>query len=72
MYKRILVPVDGSTTSNRALTSALQLLGVPAASLVNLNRALEQFESFCTVTQSVRLGIPVAVEVFDALGVRLK
>ena len=25
MYKRILVPVDGSTTSNRALTSALQL-----------------------------------------------
>jgi nucleotide-binding universal stress UspA family protein len=25
MYKRILVPVDGSTTSNRALAAALQL-----------------------------------------------
>ncbi len=25
MYKRILVPVDGSTTSNRALTAALQM-----------------------------------------------
>jgi nucleotide-binding universal stress UspA family protein len=25
MYKRIIVPVDGSTTSNRALTAALQL-----------------------------------------------
>lgn len=51
---------------------AVLTLGVPAASLVNLNRALDQFESFCTVTQSVSLGIPVTVEVFDALGVRLK
>lgn len=25
MYKRILVPVDGSATSNKALTAALQL-----------------------------------------------
>lgn len=25
MYKRILVPVDGSETSNKALTAALQL-----------------------------------------------
>ncbi len=51
---------------------AVLTLGVPAASLVNLSRALEQFESFCTVTQSVSLGIPVTVEVFDALGARLK
>ncbi len=51
---------------------AVLTLGVPAASLVNLNRVLEQFEAFCTVTQSVSVAIPVKVEVFDALGVRLK
>jgi uncharacterized OsmC-like protein len=47
-------------------------LGVPAASLAHLDRALEQFESFCTVTQSVGLGIPVKVNVFDAVGTQLK
>jgi uncharacterized OsmC-like protein len=51
---------------------AVLTLGVPAASLANLNRALEQFEMFCTVTQSVSLAIPVKVEIFDALGMRLK
>jgi len=47
-------------------------LGVPAASLQNLDRALAQFEDFCTVTASVRQAIPVAVEVYDSQGVRLK
>lgn len=51
---------------------AVLTLGVPATSLLNLNRALEQFESFCTVTPSVGLGIPVKVEVYDAVGTRLK
>ena len=51
---------------------AVLTLGVPATSLLNLNRALEQFVSFCTVTQSVGLGIPVKVEVYDAVGTRLK
>jgi hypothetical protein len=32
---------------------------------------LERFEEYCTVTQSVRQGIPVAVEVFDSEGARL-
>lgn len=51
---------------------AVLTLGVPAAQLQHLDRALDQFEEFCTVTQSVRQGIPVDVEVHDAAGVRLK
>lgn len=47
-------------------------LGVPAAQLAQLDRVLQQFEAFCTVTQSVGAGIPLAVSVSDSLGVRLK
>ena len=47
-------------------------LGVPGASLQHLDRALAQFESFCTVAESVRQAIPVDVEVYDAEGKRLK
>ncbi len=47
-------------------------LGVPRASLEHLDRALAQFEEFCTVSQSVRQGIPVSVEVYDSAGERLK
>ena len=47
-------------------------LGVAAASLAHLDRALEQFEEFCTVGQSVRQGIPVTIEVYDSAGLRLK
>lgn len=46
-------------------------LGVEAASLQRLDRALEQFEDFCVVTQSVRSGFPVDVVVMDAAGVLL-
>ncbi len=53
------------------ITASLTL-GVPATSLAHLDRALEQFESFCTVTQSVGLGIPVKVNVLDAHGTHLK
>jgi organic hydroperoxide reductase OsmC/OhrA len=51
---------------------AVLTVGVPAASLEHLDRVLSQFESYCTVTQSVGQGIPVNVQVFDALGVHLK
>ena len=51
---------------------AVLTLGVPAAALAHLDRVLEQFEAYCTVTQSVGQGIPVSIEVVDALGVRLK
>jgi len=47
-------------------------LGQPAAALQHLDRVLAQFEDFCTVTQSVRTGIDVRVQVVDAQGVRLK
>jgi len=41
-------------------------LGVPAARLEHLDRVLSQFESYCTVTQSVGQGIPIALTVIDA------
>jgi len=47
-------------------------LGVAGSSLTHLDRALAQFEEFCTVGQSVRQGIPVSVEVYDSEGLRLK
>lgn len=47
-------------------------LGVPGENLQHLDRVLEQFEAFCTVTQSVGQGIPVGVEVWGADGQRLK
>jgi uncharacterized OsmC-like protein len=57
----------------RVLTlKAVLTLGVPQASLQHLDRVLDQFEGFCTVTQSVGQGIAVSVEVWDAAGVRLK
>jgi uncharacterized OsmC-like protein len=57
----------------RVLTiKAVLTLGVAGASLEHLDRVLAQFESFCTVTQSVGEGIAVSVEVWDAAGLRLK
>ena len=47
-------------------------LGVAATGLAHLDRALEQFEEFCTVGQSVSQGIPVTIEVYDSEGLRLK
>ncbi len=47
-------------------------LGVPAAALQHLDRVLASFEAYCTVTQSIAQGIPVALQVLDAEGVQLK
>ena len=44
-------------------------LGNAAESIPHLERVLAQFEDFCVVTQSVRHGIEVAVEVLDGEGV---
>ncbi len=43
-------------------------LGTDAAVIPHLERALSQFENFCVVTQSVRQGIEVAVQVRDSAG----
>lgn len=39
-----------------------------AADYQNIERLLGQFEDFCTITESVRHGIPVEVRVSDATG----
>lgn len=46
-------------------------LGAQAAAIEHLDRALSQFENFCVVTQSVRQGIEVAVQVRDNQGTLL-
>lgn len=57
----------------RVLNIVVKLtVGVPRASLEHLDRVLAQFEEFCTVSQSVRQGIPIQVEVYDSAGERLK
>lgn len=43
-------------------------LGVPWGALRHANRALAQFEDYCVVTQSVRAGIEVLVQVLDSAG----
>jgi uncharacterized OsmC-like protein len=74
----IRTEVEATTGRNEAnrlriLRVAVRLtLGVPAAGLQHLDRVLSQFEQFCTVTESVKQGIPVEVEVYDSTGARLK
>jgi uncharacterized OsmC-like protein len=57
----------------RVLAMEVQLtLGVGADRLAHLQRALDGFEAYCTVTQSVAGAIPVRVGVRDATGRVLK
>ena len=56
----------GRNDRNRLRVTAMKVLitlGVAPESLGHLDRALAQFEDFCTVSQSVRSGIPFTVSV---------
>lgn len=74
------IRTEASATVDRNAENRLRVLGIlvkltlgaPRASFQHLERALGQFEEFCTVSQSVRQGIPVTVEVYDSAGERLK
>lgn len=46
-------------------------IGVPGATLENLERVLAQFQDFCTVSASVGLGIPINVTVIDSENTKL-
>ena len=46
-------------------------LPAPASEMKSLPRVLAQYEDFCVVTQSVRAGVPVDVQVFDGTGALL-
>ena len=48
------------------------VLSKPASAYMHLDRAISQFEDFCTVTQSVRQSLPVHVTVKDSEGAVLK
>lgn len=57
----------------RVLGLAVDLhLGKPAAELGHLQRVLDTFEDFCTVTQSVAGAIPVTLRVLDSTGAVVK
>lgn len=81
-FKQSPEPIDTEATAvidrnadNRLRVQEIRVrlrLGVPGATLQHLDRALAQFEEFCTVSQSVRQGIPVNIEVYDSTGERLK
>jgi uncharacterized OsmC-like protein len=47
-------------------------LGALAENMPRIDRVMEQFERFCTVSESVKAGVPVEVVVRDAAGIRLK
>jgi organic hydroperoxide reductase OsmC/OhrA len=65
----------GRNETNRLRVTHIKVdiaLGAPPEQLPHLDRALAQFEEFCTVSQSVRAGIPLAVSVQAPDGRTLK
>jgi uncharacterized OsmC-like protein len=81
-YKQTAEPMRATVSAHigrnaenrlRVLSMTARLhLGVAGGEIEHLERVLNQFEGFCTVTQSVGLGIAISTEVYDVLGERLK
>lgn len=77
-YKNESVPiramVNGQVAKNeagrlRVKSLAVEIqVGVPVGTLRLAQRAIQQYEDFCVVTQSLRAAIPVEVQVFDSDG----
>lgn len=64
----------GRNADNRLRILAMDVelrIGVPGATLENLDRVLAQFQDFCTVSASVGLGIPINVTVIDSENTKL-
>ena len=64
----------GRNSENRLRILAIHVeirVGVPGSTLENLERALAQFQDFCTVSASVGLGIPINVTVIDSENTKL-
>jgi uncharacterized OsmC-like protein len=67
--------IVGRNGQNRLRVQRLKVrleLAVSGGVTDRLKRVLEQFEAFCTVTESVRAAIPVDVEVYDSASVRVR
>lgn len=65
----------GRNAANRLRIQSFRVdiqLGAEAVDLAHLDRVLAQFEEFCTVSMSVREGIPIDVSVCDGGGLRVK
>ncbi len=65
----------GRNPENRLRVQSMKArlhLGVDVEKLEQLERVLSQFETFCTVTQSVGQGVDISIEVYDPHGNRLK
>ncbi len=65
----------GRNERNRLRVTGIKVkiaLGAAPASFAYLDRALAQFEDFCTVSQSVQAGIPLAITVTGPDGRILK
>jgi len=65
----------GRNERNRLRVTSIKVkiaLGAAPASFAYLDRALAQFEDFCTVSQSVQAGIPLAITVTGPDGRVLK
>lgn len=71
----VATAITGRNENNRLRVTAIEVtlaLGRAGSELDHLDRVLAQFEDFCTVSQSVRSGIPIHVKVNDGAGQSLK